>query len=87
MQAAGRAAEVLGVNRQLQEQELLAAEEGQEWDGHNTAAGTGSQALGMSSVSPKGAGEDVEHPMHTNPGCWWQGPCMSGDPEVSKGAR
>ncbi|XP_050757585.1 gamma-aminobutyric acid receptor subunit gamma-4 isoform X1 [Gymnogyps californianus] len=25
--------------------------------------------------------------MHANPGCWRQGPCMSGDPEVSKGAR
>lgn len=33
MQAAGRTAEVFGVNRQLQEQELLAAEEGQEQDG------------------------------------------------------
>lgn len=33
MQVAGRAAEVFGVNRQLQEQELLAAEEGQEWNG------------------------------------------------------
>lgn len=33
VQVAGRAAEVFGVNRQLQEQELLAAEEGQEWNG------------------------------------------------------
>jgi len=47
-------------------------------------AGTGSHALGMSCVSPKGAGEDVEHPMPASPDCWWQGPCISGDPERAK---
>lgn len=50
-------------------------------------AGTGSHTLGMSSVSPKEAGEDVEHPIPASPDCWWQGPCMSGDPQGTKGAR
>ncbi|XP_009634123.2 gamma-aminobutyric acid receptor subunit gamma-4 [Egretta garzetta] len=39
----------------------------------------------MSSVSPKGAGEDVEQPRPPSPVRWQQGACMSGDPEVSKG--
>ncbi|KAM9600223.1 gamma-aminobutyric acid receptor subunit gamma-4 [Morphnus guianensis] len=72
VQVAGRAAEVFGVNRQLQEQELLAAEEGQEWNGQEHS---------------REAGEDVEHPIPASPDCWWQGPCMSGDPQGTKGAR
>lgn len=32
-------------------------------------AGTGSHTLGMSSVSPKEAGEDVEHPIPASPDC------------------
>lgn len=74
----GRAAEVFGVNKQLQE--LMAAEEGQEHRG-------GLCVLGMSSVPPKGAGKDVEHPMAASPVCWQEGPCISRDPEVSKGTR
>lgn len=34
--------------------------------------------LGMSSVSPKGAGEDVEHPMPASPDHWQQGPACLG---------
>nr|XP_021137213.1 gamma-aminobutyric acid receptor subunit gamma-4 isoform X4 [Columba livia] len=41
----------------------------------------------MSSVPPKGAGKDVEHPMAASPVCWQEGPCISRDPEVSKGTR
>lgn len=48
-------------------------------------AETGSHTSGMSSVSPKEAKEEVEHPMPAGLSHWWQGPCMSDDPEVSKG--
>lgn len=74
---AGRSAEVFEVKKQLQEQKLLSADKEQEWDGqeHGREVGEGGDwlphfASGVSSVSPKGDGEVVEHPKPASPDCW-----------------